>query len=217
MPTRALILVDLQNDFLPGGALAVPQGDEVIPVANQMQERFTIVVATQDWHPAEHGSFAANHSGASVGEIHRLAGLSQIMWPVHCVQGTYGAQFAPQLHQQRICRIVQKGTDPQIDSYSGFFDNGHRRSTGLGEYLKQHHVRDVYVLGLATDYCVKYTALDARKLGLTTWLIDDGCRGVEMQPGDVARALDEMRAAGVQIISSRDVTSEVGCAQETGR
>ena len=204
---RTLILVDLQNDFLPGGALAVPRGDEVIPIANRLQERFDLVVATQDWHPPRHGSFASSYPGKKPGELVELAGLPQVLWPDHCVQGTAGAAFAPALTMARVEAIVRKGTDPAIDSYSGFFDNGHRKSTGLGDYLKGRGATDLYVLGLATDYCVKFTALDAVRLGFRTFLVQDGCRGVELSKGDVARALDEARKAGVQIVQSSDVQS----------
>jgi nicotinamidase/pyrazinamidase len=197
---RALIIVDVQNDFLPGGALAVPGGDEIVPILNGLQPRFDLIVATQDWHPPKHGSFAANHPGRTPGETIDLAGLPQILWPVHCVQGTPGAEFAPTLDRSRWARVFTKGTDPEIDSYSGFFDNGHRRATGLGEYLGAEGVEEVYVAGLATDYCVKFTALDARGLGFETFLIADASRGVDLQAGDCARAVEEMRAAGVKIV-----------------
>lgn len=206
---RALILVDLQNDFLPGGALAVPGGDEVLPLANRLQERFEHVVATRDWHPLDHGSFAANHPGRQPGEIIDLEGLPQVLWPVHCVQHTHGAELAAELNADRIARVFFKGTDPGIDSYSGFFDNGHRRSTGLAEHLRERGVQEVYVLGLATDYCVKFTALDARQLGFHTWLVVDVCRGVDLRAGDVDRAIDEMRAAGVAIITSNDLLNNM--------
>ena len=199
---KALILVDIQNDFLPGGALAVPHGDEVIPVANRVQRAFDLVVATQDWHPAKHGSFAASHPGRKPGEVATLGGLPQVMWPVHCVQDSNGAAFAAALDTRRVARVFPKGTDVEIDSYSGFFDNGHKKATGLGDFLRARGVTEVYVLGLATDYCVKATALDARQLGFTTHLILDGCRGVELHAGDVERALAEMRAAGVNVITS---------------
>ena len=159
-----LILVDIQNDFLPGGALAVPDGDAVIPVANKLQGAFPLVVATQDWHPANHGSFAASHPGKKVFEQIDLNGLPQTLWPVHCVQGTRGAELATGLNRDRITNIFQMGTDAGIDSYSGLFDNGHRRSTGLGEWLKAQAVTEVFVCGLATDYCVKFTALDAARM-----------------------------------------------------
>jgi nicotinamidase/pyrazinamidase len=199
---RALILVDIQNDFVPGGALAVREGDLVVPVANEMMKRFDVVVATQDWHPADHGSFAANHPGKHVGEVIELSGLPQVLWPVHCVQFTSGAAFVRGLEIERIAQVFQKGTDPAIDSYSGFFDNGHRRATGMGDWLSARGVRDVWVMGLATDYCVKFTALDARKLGFDVSLIEDGCRGVELKDRDVRRAVEEMRAAGVHVIDS---------------
>jgi len=197
-----LLLIDLQNDFLPGGALAVPRGDEVIAVANAVQPRFDLIVATQDWHPQGHGSFAANHPGRKPGEVIELAGLPQILWPVHCVQGTPGAEFAPGLDRVRWTAVFQKGTDPAVDSYSGLFDNGRRRSTGLGNFLKSRGVSDVHVLGLATDYCVKWTALDAAEYGFRVQLIADGCRGVNLQPGDAERALAEMQASGVELTES---------------
>jgi nicotinamidase/pyrazinamidase len=203
--TRALILVDIQNDFIPGGALAVPEGDRVVPVANEVQKKFELVVSTQDWHPRDHGSFAANHPGKKPGKVIELNGLRQILWPVHCVQQTRGAEFAPGLDVSRVARIFQKGTDPAIDSYSGFFDNGHRKSTGLGDWLRARGAGDVYVCGLATDYCVKFTALDARQLGFNVWLIEDACRGVNLKPGDSAEAIAEMRRAGVSVIGSEDI------------
>ena len=204
---KALILVDIHNDFLPGGALAVPRGDEVIPIANRLQSRFGLVVATQDWHPPGHGSFASTRPGRKPGDLAELAGLPQVLWPDHCVQGTAGAAFAPGLAMNRVEAIVRKGTDPTIDSYSGFFDNGQRKSTGLGDYLRGRGATDLYVLGLATDYCVKFTALDAVQLGFRTFLVQDGSRGVELSKGDVAKALDEARKAGVQIVRSDDVQS----------
>jgi nicotinamidase/pyrazinamidase len=203
----ALILVDIQNDFMPTGSLPVAQGDEVVPVANRMQRYFELVVATQDWHPPDHGSFASNHEGRKPGEMTDLGGLPQVLWPDHCVQGSQGAEFHRDLDRTRVARVFHKGVDADIDSYSGFFDNGHRRSTGLGEYLRERAVTDVYILGLATDYCVKYSALDALKLGFTTHVIEDGCRGVELNPGDVQAAIDEMRAAGVEITNSAAIAA----------
>ncbi len=203
---KALIIVDVQNDFCPGGALPVPEGDSVVEVINRIQPAFDLVVATQDWHPADHGSFAANHPGSRPGEQIDLAGLPQILWPVHCVQGTPGAELHPRLDRSRIARVFPKGTDPSVDSYSGFFDNGRRSSTGLGEYLNQHGVTDVYVCGLATDYCVKATGLDAVGLGFKTYLIEDACRGVELQPGDVQRAIGEMRGQWVMMVQTIELT-----------
>lgn len=196
----ALILVDIQNDFCPGGALAVAHGDEVVDVANRVQAGwFDRIVATQDWHPPDHASFAVNHPDRQPGEVIQLNGMDQVLWPAHCVQGTPGAEFHPRLDLSRIARVFQKGTDRAIDSYSGFFDNGHKKSTGLADYLRGEGITDVYVLGLATDYCVKYTALDARREGFNTFLIEDGCRGVELKPGDTMRAIGEMKVAGVVI------------------
>ncbi len=203
---KALILTDIQNDFLPGGALAVPEGDAIIPVANRLQSAFPLVVATQDWHPANHGSFAANHPGRKVFEQSELNGVPQTLWPVHCVQNTPGAAFAANLNRDRIARVFQKGTDPAIDSYSALFDNRHLKSTGLGEWLKEKGVTDVFVCGLATDYCVKFTALDAVQSGFRTSVIEDASRGVNLQPGDVDRALSEMKRAGVAIVQSRELS-----------
>jgi nicotinamidase/pyrazinamidase len=197
---KALIIVDLQNDFCPGGALAVKEGDKIVEVINKLQPKFDLVVATQDWHPKNHKSFASNHLGKKVGEVVSLDGLTQVLWPDHCVQGTVGAELRNDLDKNKIKRVFQKGIDQNIDSYSGFFDNGHKRTTGLDNYLKQQGVNVVYVVGLATDYCVKFTALDAVDLGFKTILILDACKGVELQEGDVARAVEEMRLKGVGIV-----------------
>ncbi|MBM3837339.1 MAG: bifunctional nicotinamidase/pyrazinamidase [Verrucomicrobia bacterium] len=202
---KTLILVDIQNDFVPGGALPVPEGAAIVPLVNRLQEHFDLIVATQDWHPPDHGSFAANHPGRKPGEVVDLHGLPQILWPVHCVQNTRGAEFVPGLNAGRAAKIFVKGTDPRIDSYSGFFDNGHRKATGLGDYLKQRGASEAYVAGLATDYCVKFTALDAQQLGFKTSLIEDACRGVNLKPEDVARAVAAMKQAGVRIVNSRHI------------
>ncbi|HUT62700.1 MAG TPA: bifunctional nicotinamidase/pyrazinamidase, partial [Anaerolineae bacterium] len=195
----------LQNDFMPTGALPVPDGDEVITLANHLQSCFDLVVATQDWHPPDHESFADNHPGKKPGDHVDMNGLEQILWPGHCVQNTHGADFVNGLDTSHINMVFRKGTDPGIDSYSGFFDNGHRRDTGLGDYLKKRGVTDVYILGLATDYCVKFTALDARQLGFNTFLIEDACRGVDLNPGDVVRAVKEMEKSGVTVLKSKDI------------
>ena len=203
---RALIVVDLQYDFLPGGALAVSQGDATVPVANRMMPKFELVVATQDWHPANHGSFASQYPGKQPGEFINLNGLQQILWPDHCIQDSHGAEFHQDLDQSRIHKIFPKGTDPGIDSYSGFYDNAHRQATGLGDYLKTKGVNEIYILGLATDYCVKFTALDAIGLGFTTTVIVDGCRGVNLQAEDTDKAIAEMQSAGVRIVQSAEVS-----------
>ena len=202
---KALIIVDLQNDFLPGGALPVPHGDEVIPVANELQRHFELVLATKDWHPPDHGSFAANHPGKKPGDRIILNGIDQILWPVHCVQNTRGAEFAPSFDTSRIAHVFHKGIERNIDSYSTFFDNAHRRHTGLAHYLKERSIKDIYLLVLALDYCVKDSALDARQLGLNTHVILDGCRGIDLEPGDIDRALDEMKRVGAVLLQSSDL------------
>ena len=204
---RALVLVDLQYDFCPGGALAVRHGDETITVARRLMPRFETVVATQDWHPPEHKSFAVNNPGTKPGEVVKLEGLPQVMWPPHCVQHTHGAELHAGIDQAKLAHIFQKGTDPSIDSYSGFFDNGQRKATGLGEWLEQRGIKQLYVMGLATDYCVRATVLDARDLGYDVWLIEDGCRAVELAPGDGERAIADMRRAGVTILESGAITA----------
>lgn len=202
---KALILVDLQNDFCTGGKLAVPQGEAVIPLANELQDYFDVIVATQDWHPKGHTSFADNHPEFTVGDTIMINGMTQVLWPAHCIQGSEGAEFHPHLKLHEGVSIFQKGIEEKIDSYSAFFDNAHLRATGLGDYLRGQHVKEVYIMGLATDYCVKYSSLDAAHLGFTVYVIEDACRGVELFQGDIARAFAEMRAAGVKIISSQDV------------
>lgn len=204
---KALILVDIQNDFCPGGALQVPDGDAVVSVANRVMGAFPLVVATQDSHPRSHKSFAANHPGRSTYEVIDLEGLPQVLWPVHCVAGSPGAEFHPQLAAAKLTVVFPKGTDESIDSYSGFFDNGQRKSTGLGDYLRGQGVDEVFVMGLATDYCVKATALDAVRLGFRTTLIEDGCRGVGLAPGDIEGAKSELRAAGVAFCQSDSLTA----------
>lgn len=199
---RALVLVDLQYDFCPGGALAVPHGDETLAVARRLIPRFDTVVATQDWHPADHASFAVNHPGTAPGQVIDLDGLPQVLWPPHCVQDTRGAALHDSIDPARLTAVIRKGEDPRIDSYSGFFDNGRRKATGLGDWLAQRGVRQLYVLGLATDYCVKFTVLDARSLGFDVWVVEDGCRAVELAPGDGERAFTAMRDAGATVIPS---------------
>jgi nicotinamidase/pyrazinamidase len=202
---KALIVVDIQNDFLPGGALAVSQGDKIIPIVNRLMPKFKLVIATQDWHPANHGSFASNHPGKKPGEMIDLFDLNQILWPGHCVQNSYGASFSADLDTGSITCIFQKGTDPQVDSYSGFYDNGKKKDTGLNEFLKDLHVDEVYVVGLATDYCVKYTAMDAAELGFRTYVISDATKAVNLHKDDSETALREMREKGISIIDSESI------------
>jgi nicotinamidase/pyrazinamidase len=198
---KALILVDIQYDFCPGGSLAVPQGDEIVPLANRLQKQFELIVATQDWHPRGHGSFASTH-GKPVYEVISINGSPQTLWPDHCVQESRGAELVAALNTSRIARVFRKGTDPRIDSYSGFLDADHKNTTGLADFLRERSVDRVYLAGLATDYCVKYTALDAVHLGFEAFVVADACRGVNLQPDDSDRAICEMKAAGVKIIRS---------------
>jgi nicotinamidase/pyrazinamidase len=202
---KALVLVDIQNDFVPGGALAVPRGDDVVAVANRLLPRFELIVATQDWHPADHASFASQHAGKHAGEVIDLHGLTQVLWPDHCVQGTRGAEFVPGLNASRIGHVVRKGTDRQIDSYSGFFDNGRRKATGMHDYLRSRGVTDLVVMGLATDYCVRATVLDARSLGYAVQVVREGVRAVDLRPGDGDRALGDMRAAGAGVVGVEEI------------
>lgn len=201
----ALIMVDLQNDFCRGGQLAVPDGDAVIAVANHLQNYFEIIVATKDWHPSDHTSFASNHPGKKVGDLMDVNQVPQILWPNHCVQESPGSEFHPRLNTTRISHIIYKGTDKNIDSYSAFFDNAHLRETGLTSYLRELGVETIYILGLATDYCVKYTCRDAVALGFDTYVIEDACRGVELKPGDIKAAFAEMRNEGVHVVRSYSI------------
>ena len=207
MTQRALLLVDLQNDFCAGGALAVPQGDSTVDVANRLidwsLQRGETVVASQDWHPANHGSFASQHQVEpyTQGE---LDGLKQTFWPDHCVQNSEGAALHPLLKQQDIAAVFHKGENPSIDSYSAFFDNGHRQKTRRDAWLRERGINELTVLGLATDYCVKFTVLDALNLGYTVNVITDGCRGVNIQPQDSNLAFMEMAAAGATLYTLAD-------------
>jgi nicotinamidase/pyrazinamidase len=199
---QALLVVDLQNDFMPGGALAVPGGDETVPVANDIMKRFELVVATQDFHPPNHASFVTENPGKKVGDVIELDGLRQEIWPVHCVRGTYGAEFHAQLDTSRVTRIFRKGEDPRVDSYSAFFDNAHRRDTGLGSYLAERHVTGITLLGLATDYCVRFSCLDALALGLDVRVVPEGCRSIDLAPGDGERTLRELVERGATLIAA---------------
>lgn len=204
MTREALLLIDLQYDFCEHGTLAVPDGNAVIPVANTLLPDFELVVATQDWHPADHLSFAANHPWRKPGQVIDLDGLVQVLWPVHCVQDTFGALLVKTLDTTRIDHVVRKGTERTIDSYSGFFDNGRRKQTELHDYLQAAGVTDLVIMGLATDYCVKFTVLDALSLGYGVTVITDGCRAVDLASGDGAEALAVMRAAGAQLTTAPD-------------
>lgn len=200
---KALILADIQNDFLPGGALAVPRGDQVIPVVNKLQSYFELVVATQDWHPLNHKSFASNHPGKRPFDVIELNGLQQVLWPNHCVQGSHGAEFSHELNLNRAEAIFRKGTDPEIDSYSGFYDNGHLKSTCLEDYLRGKKVRQVYVSGLCGDICVYYTAMDSLGEGFETYIIEDATRPLKLE--DFKNTNKQFTAKGGLMISSSEI------------
>ncbi|CAN5485262.1 bifunctional nicotinamidase/pyrazinamidase [soil metagenome] len=202
---KALLLIDIQNDFLPGGSLPVSAGNEIIPVVNEIQKLFNLIIATKDWHPLDHGSFAVNHKDKKEGDLIDLFGLEQILWPVHCMQNTPGAEFPYDLDTSFIDKVFFKGEDPMIDSYSGFYDNGHEKSTGMGEYLQQNKINEVYIAGLATDYCVKYTASDALQLGFKVNVIRDATRAVNIKADDYDKAIKEMREKGANIIDSSQI------------
>lgn len=198
---KALLLIDIQNDFLPGGALAVPEGDQIVPMANHLQEQFDLVIATQDWHPANHKSFASQHAGKQTFETIELQGLEQILWPDHCVQETSGADFSPDLAMHKVEAIFRKGTNPEIDSYSGFYDNGHLKTTGLADYLRGKGVKQLYLTGLAADFCVFFSAKDALQEGFETFLIEDATRAIS--PEGFQKARKELVSKGGKIIQSR--------------
>ena len=176
-----------------------------MPVINELQEKFEFIVATQDWHPADHGSFASNHKGKRVGEFIDLNGVNQILWPVHCMQGTFGAEFHKDLNRNKWKAVFQKGTNPLVDSYSGFFDNNKQGDTGLSGYLRENGVDEIYVCGLATDYCVKFTVLDGLSEGFKTHLIADATKAVNINAGDYELAIQNMETAGAHIIYSKSL------------
>ena len=200
---KALIIIDMQNDFLSGGSLAVPDGEEIVAIVNSMQQYFDLVVATQDWHPSTHKSFASNNPGKKTYDEIELNGLPQILWPDHCVQGTNGAMFTPLVNMNRVEAIFRKGTDMDIDSYSGFYDNGHRKSTGLSDYLRGKLITRVYFAGLAGDFCVYFSALDALAEGFDTYLMEDAIRSIDPEKFKQAKA--EIASRGGRIINSNDV------------
>lgn len=192
-----LLVIDVQNDFCSGGALAVADGDAVVPVINRLAERFGHVALTQDWHPAGHSSFATSHPGSAPFQIINMPYGQQTLWPDHCIQGTPGSAFHPQLQTQRAELVVRKGFRQSIDSYSAFFENDRHTPTGLAGYLRDRGLKRIFLAGLATDFCVHYSAVDARRLGFDTVLIEAGCRAIDLAGSlDVARM--EMAAAGVQ-------------------
>lgn len=202
-PADALIVIDVQNDFCPGGALAVPEGDAVVPVINRLQARFESVVLTQDWHPAEHRSFAAMHGAEPFGTTEMPYG-TQVLWPEHCVQGTEGAAFHPGLATDRASLLIRKGFRTGIDSYSAFFENDRTTVTGLAGYLRERGIGAVTLAGLATDFCVGHSALDAAGLGFGVRVVEDACRAIDLD-GSLAKMVAEMRGAGVALVQSGDL------------
>ena len=202
---KALIVVDVQNDFCEGGALEVKNGNNVIPVINNLirSSYFDLIIATQDWHPRNHKSFASNHKAKNIYDVIKLKGIAQVLWPDHCIQRTKGSRFHEDLDLGSKYKVFKKGKNPDIDSYSGFYDNDHKSSTGLSEYLKSQNVIDVYIVGLATDYCVKFTALDSAKEGFKTYVIKDAVKGVNVQKDDSKNAFNEMKQVGIRIITSK--------------
>jgi nicotinamidase/pyrazinamidase len=202
---RVLLVIDVQNDFCPGGRLVVEEGDAVVPVINRIMPLFSRVVATQDWHPKDHVSFASSHPGRKVLDLIDAGGIQQALWPDHCVQGTHGAELHPRLEIGRIELVLRKGLRRALDSYSAFFENDRRTDTGLRFYLKGMRAREIFLCGLATDYCVLASALDARRLGFRVALVRDACRGVDSPKGSVEKALADMEKAGVRMIESATI------------
>jgi nicotinamidase/pyrazinamidase len=202
---KTLIIIDVQNDFMPGGPLAVPQGNEIVPVINRIQNYFDLVVATQDWHPLNHKSFASNHYEKKPFDSIIFHGVHQTLWPDHCIQGSTGAEFHPDMESNRIATIFRKGMDPEIDSYSGFYDNNHQLSTGLAGYLKEKGVTDVYFCGLAADICVYYTILDSILEGFSATLIEDASRPLYPDKFDDIKC--ELAKLAVRIITSHELNS----------
>ncbi|PZM14110.1 bifunctional nicotinamidase/pyrazinamidase [Rhizobium tubonense] len=209
---KTLLLIDIQNGFCPGGNLAVPEGDQIVQVANRLigSGHYDLIVASQDWHPADHGSFASSHADKKPFEMGTLSGKPQMMWPDHCIQGTEDAEFHPALNTAEIHSIHQKGQDPLVDSYSAFRDNDQAALTGLAEYLRSKGVTELDLCGLATDYCVKFSALDAVEMlpGVRVRFIEDASRGID--PVGVRDAIEEMRSRGVSIVDSSEAVADTG-------
>ena len=200
---NALVIIDVQNDFMPGGALAVPEGDEIVPLINDLQEKFDLVIATQDWHPKGHASFASSHEGSKEFDVIKLDGLDQVLWPDHCIQNSEGAEFHPDLKTAKIEAIFRKGTNKRIDSYSGFYDNAHQKSTGLTGYLKEKNVENLFFAGLAAEYCVYFSVIDSLGEGFNSVLIEDATRALNSEEFEKSKI--EILRKGGQIIKSEEL------------
>lgn len=211
----ALLVVDVQNGFMPGGGLPVPDGNAVVPVVNRLALHFDNIILTQDWHPADHVSFAANTPDAKPFETIRLPYGEQVLWPVHCVQGTHDAAFHPRLDIPHAQLIIRKGHHQAVDSYSAFVEADRKTVTGLAGYLKARNIRSLYICGLATDYCVNWTALDARAEGFDVCVVEDACRGIDLD-GSLARAWNDMAAAGVERLNADQVIERMKKARNPG-
>jgi nicotinamidase/pyrazinamidase len=201
---KTLIIIDTQNDFMPGGSLEVPKGDEIVPVINKMLDKFDLILATQDWHPEDHASFASNHDGEEPFNTIEWKGHDQILWPDHCVQGSKGAEFHADLNTKPIEAIFRKGMDPEIDSYSGFYDNNHEKDTGLAGYLKRRDVKEIHFCGLAAEICVQYSILDALKEGFDVVLIEDATKALDEE--NLHKGKQKMREKGAGFVKSMDLS-----------
>ena len=195
---KTLVIVDLQNDFIKGGSLEVPDGESIVDPINNIINNYDLILATKDWHPKDHVSFASNHQNKIVGDIITLNGIDQVLWPDHCVQNTFGSDFPESLNVSNLKKVIYKGIEKQIDSYSGFFDNGKIRSTGLSDYLKEKGVKKIDYVGLATDYCLKHTALDSLSEGFKTRVLVNCIKGIDAKGCE--RALKEMKSKGIELI-----------------
>ncbi|MCZ2100687.1 MAG: bifunctional nicotinamidase/pyrazinamidase [Chitinophagales bacterium] len=201
---KALLVIDIQNDFCPGGALAVHDGDTIIPIINQLSQQFEHIILTQDWHPQGHSSFASVHEGKAPYEVIQMSYGSQVLWPDHCIQGTVGAEFHPELQTTKAQLIIRKGFRKEVDSYSAFYENDHQTATGLAGYLKDSGIDTLYLVGLATDFCVKWSAIDGIQEGFDVYVIKDAVKGIDLNDS-VATAWAEMEAAGVKIIHTSEL------------
>jgi nicotinamidase/pyrazinamidase len=201
---NCLIITDIQNDFCPGGALAVAEGDKIIPIVNTLARKFDKVVATQDWHPPGHASFASTHNKEPY-DIITIDEIQQVLWPVHCVTGSFGADFHKDLDLREVDLIIRKGNDLKIDSYSTFLENDKKTVTGLHYYLKGFSIQNLYLCGLATDYCIYYSAMDAKEMGFNVGVILDACRGIDVPAGNIAASVERMKERGIRIMNHDDL------------